>query len=91
MDALWETLKCSTCGVEEFNEVIGLRWKEGQGLTKAPAGYKCIRGHNIVVDSMIRDVKERLLQNKIDELKLEQENAKVPAKKEPAKVQTPAQ
>jgi hypothetical protein len=91
MDALWETLKCSTCQSEEFTEVINLRWKDGQGLTKAPAGYKCVRGHNIVIDSMIRDVKERLLQNKIDELTQERENAKVPAKKEPAKVQTSAQ
>lgn len=71
----YHKLKCD-CGSDEFIEKTFLKWKEGSGLIKEPAGQKCARcNRNVLTATMIKDIQIRVMDEKINELQKEKENA----------------
>jgi len=79
MNKQWQNLKCDQCNSsEDFIVVVALKWQDGLGLTTQPKGYTCQRcKKSVVVEKMIRAVKERSLQQQIDELQA-QKKAEMP-------------
>lgn len=78
----WEKLTCTkmifragtanVCGGERFVQVYGLNWHEGQGTTEKPEGYECLACRTAISSAdMINAVKQKALQEKIDELQAE--------------------
>ena len=66
----WEELHCSKCGGSEMLAVVKIVWREGQGSTPKPHGYKCGKC-NTTIDaaSMIQAAKQKHLDAKIKELR----------------------
>mgnify|MGYP001568129904 CR=1 FL=1 len=69
----WVDVHCE-CGNRYFQQVFQIAWHEQHGTTTKPDGFTCTGcGKRTDHARMIREVKQRNLQRKMDELRAESE------------------
>ena len=70
----FQVLRCG-CNSTDFLDIHELRWKPSGGLVIKHTGFQCQRCKKMaVVDTLIRDVRRRRLEQQMEELQSEHAN-----------------